>query len=68
MVMIRRNKPRSGPQPGEPNRVTFTNRIDAQLWKDLKFQAVEEERAITYLLDDAVRAYLRKVKKIRPPR
>jgi hypothetical protein len=42
------------------NRITVTNRIDLDLWKEVKHQAVTEGRAITYILEEALRDYLEK--------
>jgi hypothetical protein len=48
------------------NRITLTNRIDVDLWKEVKHQAIEEGRAITYILEEALRAYLTKARSEEP--
>jgi hypothetical protein len=44
------------------NRMTVTNRVDFDLWKEVKHQAIAEGRAITYILEAALRAYLAKAR------
>jgi hypothetical protein len=59
--LLRRSKP-SDATTNTANRITVTNRIDLDLWKEVKHQAVTEGRAITYILEDALRDYLAKAK------
>ena len=63
--LIRRSKrcdANSRTTTNTPNRITLTNRIDFDLWKEVKHQAIEEGRAITYILEDALRNYLKKAR------
>jgi hypothetical protein len=47
--------------PPKPARVQAGVQLDAELWKQTRKQAIDEGRSAGHIIDDALRAYFKKI-------
>lgn len=57
---MRRSKPKNVTDNPKPSRTTVTIRVNEDLWQRTKHRAVDERRALGYIVEDALRDYLGK--------